>query len=220
MPSKVSLNWPLFINCVVGIVISSIIMYFFNLDLFAQGSYVPAASPVSIQALPNMVSGQSVSKSNVTVTAATSAGLPKRLKIPKIKVNAVLEPVGLTSAGAVDVPKGPTNAAWFKLGPRPGETGSAVITGHYGVWRSGLPTVFNKLTKLKKGDKLSVIDEKGATTKFVVREVKNYGPKESAPEVFISNDGKAHLNLITCVGVWNKVTKSYPKRLVVFADKE
>jgi hypothetical protein len=37
--------------------------------------------------------------------------------------------------------------------------------------------------------------------------------------VFASNDGGAHLNLITCAGEWNKGKKSYSERLVVFADK-
>jgi len=35
-----------------------------------------------------------------------------------------------------------------------------------------------------------------------------------------SNDGKAHLNLITCAGVWDEVEKSHSSRLVVFADME
>ena len=38
--------------------------------------------------------------------------------------------------------------------------------------------------------------------------------------VFISNDEKLHLNLITCEGIWSKAQQSYSKRLVVFADRE
>jgi len=146
--------------------------------------------------------------------------LPVRLKIPKIKVDIALESVGLTSLGAVDVPKGLANAAWFNLGPRPGETGSAVITGHYGRWKNGALGVFNNLYKLRKGDKLYVKDKKGATNTFVVREFRTYGENDNATDVFISSDGQAHLNLITCEGTWDKVSQSYPKRLVVFTDKE
>ncbi|PIZ82226.1 MAG: class F sortase, partial [Parcubacteria group bacterium CG_4_10_14_0_2_um_filter_41_6] len=40
------------------------------------------------------------------------------------------------------------------------------------------------------------------------------------PEVFNSSDGKAHLNLITCTGVWNKEDNAFSERLVVFTDKE
>ena len=81
--------------------------------------------------------------------------MPISLKIPKINVNTTIEQVGLTLAGAVDVPKSPPNAAWFDLGPRPGEIGNAVIVGHYGAWKNGQKSVFNNLNKLKKGDKLT-----------------------------------------------------------------
>lgn len=149
----------------------------------------------------------------------TKVAPPIRLKIPKIKVNTTLEHVGLTSEGAMDIPKSPDKAAWFNLGPRPGEIGSAVIDGHYGVWKNGKKTVFNNLNKLRKGDKVYTIDEKGSVITFVVRESKSYNSEMDADDVFISGDGKSHLNLITCEGVWNKVTQSYPRRLVIFTDK-
>jgi LPXTG-site transpeptidase (sortase) family protein len=149
-----------------------------------------------------------------------AAGLPVRLMIPKIKTDTALEQVGLTSQGAIDVPKGPINAAWFKLGPRPGDSGSAVITGHYGIWKNGTPTVFNNLYKLRKGDKIFIKDDKGKIISFAVREIKRYDQNADASEIFGSSDEGSHLNLITCEGTWNKVSKSYPKRLVVFADKE
>ncbi len=145
-----------------------------------------------------------------------SSGLPVRLKIPGINVDSAVEYVGLASDGAMDVPKERANVAWFNLGPRPGESGSAVIAGHYGEKASA----FDNLYKLRKGDKLYVEDDKGATTTFVVRESRRYDPKSDASDVFGSNDGKSHLNLVTCEGVWNKTQKSYSKRLVVFADKE
>jgi LPXTG-site transpeptidase (sortase) family protein len=154
-----------------------------------------------------------------TVPEQVRAGSPVRLTIPRIGVDAVLESVGLTAEGAVAVPKGPANAAWFDLGPRPGEVGSAVITGHFG-WKDNLPAVFDDLSSLRAGDSLLVEDEKGVVTVFVVRELRTYGEYEDAPDVFSSSDGKAHLNLVTCEGIWNKSSKSYSKRLVVFADKE
>lgn len=147
------------------------------------------------------------------------SGLPVRLTIPSIGVDASLESVGLTPKGAMDVPTGPANAAWFSLGPHPGEEGSAVIAGHYG-WKDGLPAVFDDLSTLQKGDTVYVEDENGVRTTFVVRELRSYGEYEDAPEVFGSIDGKAHLNLVTCEGIWDTVSKSYAKRLVVFADKE
>lgn len=148
-----------------------------------------------------------------------SPGLPISLRIPKINVDATIEYVNLTSQGAVGVPKIVTNAAWFNLGPRPGERGSAVIVGHFGL-KGFVSAVFSDLYKLEKGDKLYVEDEKGGIVTFVVRERRSYNPKAEALDVFNSNDGKAHLNLITCEGDWDNISKTYSERLVVFADKE
>lgn len=148
-----------------------------------------------------------------------SFGLPLRLKISKINVDTTIEYVGLTSDGAMDVPKGPASVAWLKLGPRPGENGSAVIAGHYGVWKNGDRSVFDDLKKLTTGDVLSIVDDKGLIISFVVRESRNYEANADAKDVFSSSDGKSHLNLITCEN-WNKSSESYSKRLVVFTDKE
>lgn len=155
----------------------------------------------------------------IILYAQTNSGLPLRLKIPTINVDSSVEYVGLTSSGAMDVPKGPDNVAWFEPGIRPGEKGSAVIAGHFG-WKNGIPAVFDNLHKLQKGDKLYIEDDKGAAITFVVREIKMYDQNADSKDVFISNDGKSHLNLITCEGVWNKGSQSYSNRLVVFADKE
>ncbi len=147
------------------------------------------------------------------------ASLPARLVIPSLGIDAPVESVGLTSDGAMDVPKGPTTVAWFDLGSRPGEIGSAVITGHYG-WKEGKASVFDTISQLRAGDKVEILDDEGVRISFVVRESRRYDPDADALGVFRSDDGKSHLNLITCEGVWDKVTKSYSTRLVVFADKE
>lgn len=147
-----------------------------------------------------------------------SAGLPVRLKIPSINVDSAVEYVGLAPDGTMDVPKNQGDVAWFETGQRPGENGSAVIDGHYGI-KDGKGSVFDDLYKLRKGDKLYIEDDKGMTISFVVRESRRYDPQADASDVFSSNDGKSHLNLITCEGVWNKSTQQYSERLVVFTDK-
>lgn len=148
-----------------------------------------------------------------------NVALPVHLKIPSLNINASVEYVGLTPDGAMDVPKGPDEVAWFNLGPRPGELGSAVIDGHSG-WKNNRKAVFDNLHKLNKGDKIFIENEKGQTFTFVVRESKKYNPKANAEDIFVSSDGKAHLNLITCDGIWDEKEKSRSERLIVFADKE
>lgn len=149
----------------------------------------------------------------------TNFGLPVNIEIPNINVDAPIEYVGFTSDGAMDVPKGPVNVAWLNLGPRPGENGSAVIAGHYD-WKNNASAVFSDLHKLSKGDKIYIKDEDGVNITFAVREIQIYKKDDDASAVFNLNDGKSHLNLITCAGVWNKLEKTRSERLIVFADKE
>ena len=145
--------------------------------------------------------------------------LPKKLKIPAIGLESIVEYVGMTPEGQMDVPKSQDNVAWYNLGARPGDIGSAVIAGHYG-WLAKKASVFDNLYKLRAGDKIFVEDNDGTIVTFVVRENRRYSENADASDVFISDDGKAHLNLVACEGEWNKFSKSYPSRLVVFADKE
>jgi len=123
--------------------------------------------------------------------------------------------VGLTLEGAMEVPKSLAEVGWYKFGPHPGNQGSAVIAGHLGL---GEPGIFVDLHKLKPGDQFSVIDIKGITTVFVVRETRTYKPTDRPQEVFASGDG-THLNLITCAGDWDNTQKTLSQRLVVFSDK-
>jgi hypothetical protein len=55
-------------------------------------------------------------------------------------------------------------------------------------------------------------------TTFVVRANRRYSAGEEVPEVFSTDDGESHLNLITCEGDWDEISRTYSKRLVVFAD--
>lgn len=147
------------------------------------------------------------------------SGLPVRLTIPKINVDATVEYVDTAPDGTMGVTKGPNDVAWYEPGKIPGENGSAVIAGHSG-WKDGIPAVFDNLFKLKKGDRVYVENDEEIVSTFVVREVRIYDPQADATGVFNSEDGTAHLNLITCAGIWDTLSKSSSERLVVFTDEE
>jgi len=134
-------------------------------------------------------------------------------------VDATVEHVGLTADGLMDAPKGPDNTGWFNRGPYPGQIGSAVIDGHSG-WSNGIPAVFDNLYKMEKGDKVYIKKENGETVTFVVDKILTFDSNADTSTVFESNDGKAHLNLITCAGDWNNITKTSSERIVVFTHEE
>src|SRR5947209_11124825 len=91
-----------------------------------------------------------------TATPVPPVGLPVRLRIPAIEVDAEVEQVGLTPDEAMDVPRDPHHVAWYNLGPRPGEWGNAVIDGHVDYHGIG-PVVFWRLHELQAGDELIVV---------------------------------------------------------------
>jgi LPXTG-site transpeptidase (sortase) family protein len=177
------------------------------------------AAIIVVAAPPPQKSIAVVATSGIEAPLMHSPGLPIRIIIPKININASLEHLGLTPSGAMAVTVGPTDAAWFDLGPPPGAIGTAVIAGHDG-WKDNIPAVFDDLYELRAGDNVYVEDDHGSTTTFVVRSIQFYDQNADAATVFNSTDGKAHLNLITCEGIWNAAQKSYSNRLVVFTDEK
>lgn len=144
-------------------------------------------------------------------------GIPQRIKIPSIDVDATVESVGMDEKGRMDVPKDADNTAWFQLGFRPGQVGNAVIDGHYDK-EDGSPAAFWDIPKLKTGDTIIVSDDKGNERTFSVTKIAKY-PYDKFPlkEVFGESD-TAKLNLITCQGEWNEKTKNYAERMVVYSE--
>jgi len=176
----------------------------------------PLIAPSLLPATPNP--STIFSKVPISTSSAQklpSQGLPQRLKIPSINVDAVVEKVGLTSAGAMETPVEINDVGWYRLGPRPGESGSAVIDGHLNGNTWGRTGVFGELHKLKIGDLVNIEDEKGVTITFTVWKISTYNADEHVADVFSPTDG-AYLNLVTCDGVWDNNKLNYTQRLVVF----
>ncbi|MEO6536088.1 MAG: class F sortase [Candidatus Paceibacterota bacterium] len=143
--------------------------------------------------------------------------LPTRLVIPSMHIDTSIESSGLAPTGAVAVPAGPANVTWFNKGVRPGQIGTAIIVGHYG-WKDNIQAAFNNLHTIQVGDKIYVQDAISGVSVFVVTKTRLYSAKANVPDVFTSSSG-AHLNLITCAGVWDALAQSYTQRLVVFAER-
>lgn len=141
---------------------------------------------------------------------------PERLIIPAIGVDANIQHVGVTRSGNMAVPDNYTDVGWYRLGSAPGDQGNAVIAGHLDTG-FGRPAVFLDLDELSPGDEIIVRDASGEAVRFIVERLAIYdytnGPME---EIFGPSD-EPRLNLITCDGVWDPASKTYSKRLVVFA---
>jgi hypothetical protein len=151
------------------------------------------------------------------INPQTNIGLPTKLYITDLTVQAAIEQVTIATDGSMAVPKDPMNAGWYATGTRPGAIGSAVIDGHVNWW-GGKAGVFKNLHTIKPGTKIMVTDDTGAIISFIVIKTTKYDAAADATDIFTSTDGLAHLNLITCTGTWNTALHQYNDRLVVFAD--
>lgn len=146
--------------------------------------------------------------------------LPVRLVIPAIEVDAKVQHVGLSPDDneEMDVPSNFTDVGWYQHGVRPGMRGSAVIAGHLNG-KEVPEAVFYDLHTLQIGDEIVIMSEERIEDIFYVVKIETYAYDAPTDEVFVSTDGKARLNLITCSGEWLPEDSVYNQRTVVFAER-
>jgi Sortase domain len=146
--------------------------------------------------------------------AAAPAG-PSTLSIPRIGVRAAIVGVGRKPNGAMQVPD-PGHVGWYRLGPRPGDPGPAVLVGHVDS-RTG-PAVFYRLSQLRLGDEILVGQPNGTTTRFLVGRLERH-PKTALPTTRIwPKTTRPLLRLITCAGSFDHTTGHYRDNLILFAS--
>ena len=150
-------------------------------------------------------------------TKGLKPSIPTRISIPSLGVRAKIIEVGQAADGSIATPDAdPVEAAgWYRLGPTPGEVGTAVIVGH--VDTDSQPAVFHSLTELRTGKLIEVDREDHRVATFTVESVETF-PKTSFPagRVFDSTD-RARLVLVTCGGSWVGGHIGYSDNVIVFA---
>jgi sortase (surface protein transpeptidase) len=140
------------------------------------------------------------------------------LRIDAIGINIPLGKTGLDAQGHLMVPANGLAAAWYKAGPVPGNSGTALITGHYD-YAGGKPGVFYKLDQLKPGNVIQVGREDGSVAVFQVDKLASYRQDDTFPwNLVYSASGPAALRIITCDGTYNPSTGLYSHNLVVYAS--
>jgi sortase (surface protein transpeptidase) len=141
---------------------------------------------------------------------------PAELRIPAIGLSVSVGSLGLNDDRTVEVPTDFAEPGWFRLGPPPGDIGSAVILGH--VDSVDGPAAFYRLKELTVGDEVEVASVDGAISRFAVTEVATY-PKEQFPaERVYAPHGGSELQLVTCGGEFDHRAHSYRSNVVVYTS--
>jgi sortase (surface protein transpeptidase) len=139
-----------------------------------------------------------------------------RVRIPAIRVDAPVMPVGLDTDGWVGAPppEDPNLAGWFTGAVSPGEKGTAVIVGH--VDNKLGPAVFYGLGALKKGNRVEVARRDGKTAVFEIYGIEVFAKNNFPGDRVYGSKGTPELRVITCGGGFSK-QNGYDGNVVVFA---
>lgn len=187
-----------------------------------RGHQTGLAAPIASQFTPPSVAGSSpttAAATGVTVPAPPPAApavlaAPVSLRVPAIDVSVSLSKLGLNPDGTVQVPTDFQEPGWFRLGPSPGEVGSAVILGHVDSYQG--PAVFFRIGSLQAGDRVEVNLADGAVAHFKVDTVATYLKDQFPAEQVYASKGFAALQLVTCGGEFDYDTRHYLSNVVAY----
>lgn len=172
----------------------------------------PPAPPA---ALPAPVVGST--SAPPTAAPGLERSEPSKISIESIKLRAWVDEIGLAPDGTLEVqPFSRANhAAWYRLGPTPGQVGPAVITGHVDT-KDGV-AVFFYLSRLRPGDEVVITRADGRTATFVVDWLGSFPKWQFPTQLVYGATSYPALRLITCGGVFDRDSGSYEDNIVVFA---
>lgn len=150
------------------------------------------------------------------VSPVVARSVPVTLRIPAIGLTVPLSALGLNPDGTVQVPTNFQEPGWYRLGPSPGQVGSAVILGHVDSYLG--TAVFFQLRSLQPGDTVEVRLADGVTTHFVVSTVAMYSKTHFPTRLVYGSRGYSGLQLVTCGGTFDTQTRSYLSNVVVYTS--
>lgn len=152
----------------------------------------------------------------LTEVAPTTSSTPTRLIIDAIEIDAPIAPYGVDGNGQMDVPDNVTEVGWYKHGPSPGESGSAVLAAHVDLRGPGRG-LFYDLGDLQIGDMVEIGYDDGSTSEFEVVARSTYLKTELPLDIIFSRSGDPVVTLVTCGGGFSRSEGRYDSNVVVYA---
>lgn len=188
-----------------------------GLALFAAAVIVVVATTKdpAVRVLRSTTTRPATTVPPVTTTPGLGRSVPRELVVPSLGIATAVGQLGLRADHTVQVPSSVHTVGWFRLGPTPGQVGSAVILGHVDSYLG--PGIFFELKTLALGALIEVRRADGLTALFRVTRVVQYA-KTNFPDALVYGAHSGHyLNLVTCGGTFNHATGSYESNIVVFS---
>ncbi|MEU5218736.1 class F sortase [Streptomyces sp. NPDC020807] len=151
--------------------------------------------------------------------APLARSLPVRVTLPSAGVDTgtgTILSLGLNPDGTVEVPPvaDADRVGWYEKGVTPGETGPAILIGHFDTERG--PAVLRNVSKVRVGDEVTVTRADGRTAVFRVRELEQVDKKTFPTAKVYGDTTRPELRIITCGG--ELVDGHRPDNIILYAD--
>lgn len=143
--------------------------------------------------------------------------VPTRIEIASLAVDAPVVPVGLEPDGSMEIPHDVQVVGWYEPGVRPGQEGSAVLSGHVDSRDQG-PGALYDLRSMELGERIVTHGDRGEPRVWEVVARTRYGKAELPIDDLFVWEGSPRLVVITCGGDFDAATRSYSDNVVVIAE--
>ncbi|MER7823929.1 class F sortase [Streptomyces sp. NPDC096097] len=175
----------------------------------------PAGGPAS--APTPHIGPASAAPADAPAATAMPASEPVRVRIPSAGVDTspVLR-LGLAADGTVEVPSAADadRIGWYTKGVTPGQTGPAVLIGHFDTARG--PAVLKDVSRVRTGEEITISRADGTTAVFRVRELEQVDKKHFPTAKVYGDTARPELRVITCGG---EITGGHrPDNIILYAD--
>jgi hypothetical protein len=185
----------------------------------AVATHTATTNPTS----PTLTTSVGTTSATPTTTRTCVEGVPVRLRMPSLGVNAPFEKIGLDTQAAADAsgkqplgsPKDRTKAGWYANGPAPGSGQGTILTnGH--TYRNG-SAIFKEdfSRRIAVGQRILITLDNGSTCIYAVQRVwREVNSKREYPRIVTAErlydfEGPERLFLVTCSGSWNAIAQNY-----------
>ncbi|KUM83571.1 MULTISPECIES: class F sortase [Streptomyces] len=145
-----------------------------------------------------------------------SRSRPTTFRIPSLGIDAPVMGLGLSKGRELSTPPvdKPKLVGWYRGGPTPGESGTAIAVGHRDT-KTG-PAVFAALAQVKPGKLIEAGRADGRIAVYTVDRVKVFDKSGFPDKEVYGPVRRPELRVITCGGLFTRRT-GYTSNVVVFA---
>jgi hypothetical protein len=141
---------------------------------------------------------------------------PANLRVADVQLDMRVLPMGVDTAGAMELPADTAEAGWYRFGPAPGVAGTTVLAAHVDSLVTGLGA-FARLRDVPVGAAVTVTTADGAAHGYRVTDVERTPKTEVPLDLLFERSGAERLVLVTCGGEFDRSTGHYRDNVIVTA---